>query len=762
VEVLGPNFPARLISHLRPVAWQWGHGPAPQDRLHRLPTMINLRKRLLLVFASAFLPRSSIAGSPQVSNAVQKVLNMLHVLQKRVREEEVRQTDLFDKFMCYCKTTQKQFKKTVGDAKDRLPQIQSGMQETIASRDQLTQMLKNHQDDRDAAKAAVQQSTQLRNKERDSFKKDSVDEQSNIEALKQAVAKLRQGSPSSFLQSEAASKLQSLLLAGRPSKDYDREVLSNFLQQGSTTEGIGEVIGILDQMREDMERDLQAMKEQETSAQSAFEAMSRAKANEIEIATRSIEEQSARLSTIRVQLVQLKHDLKDTTDTLEKTQRLLKELIAECDLRVKDDSKLRQQRSLEEKAISETMSLLNDDALQSSPPSFIQITTQVGQRFQYRQQHLPVLLQARSTRHYATKKALNVLKQVETSHGNSEVSFLAARASMALQDRDQHSQGKGFQMILQLIDNMVNLLGKEQSDDDAKQKMCVNELAKQGEHKTSLEQQKKAKETEIASLDDELDAAVRDLANLREKVSSLDVAVKEATIRRKAENAEFIQVLSDNHAALEVLDLAMKRLAKFYNATLYTGSSALQTSSHSGITVEQEKVVPLTFVQVDAEEDEESSDENSESDASSEGIGFFAAGQQADTLEARKQRTDEIFVMLYQIYTDIEAENDGAVKGEKDSQAAYESFLVLSLQSRDADTKAIASKEGVRAAAQEGTKHLKDQKGLLVKELEETSTVITNLKKDCDDLLKEYEARKKARSSETEALQRTKAVLRGG
>merc|ERR1719182_1092853 len=133
-----------------------------------------------------------------------------------------------------------------------------------------------------------------------------------------AVKALRSGlSQEDFLQTGAASMLQGLLATGRPGKGYDRDALAAFLQEGDQTEDSNEIVGILEQMKEDMTADLKAMDEAEVNAIAQFESLSNAKNKQILAANQAIEELSTRLASKKVELVQTKADLKDTNERLE-------------------------------------------------------------------------------------------------------------------------------------------------------------------------------------------------------------------------------------------------------------------------------------------------------------------------------------------------------------------------------------------------------------------------------------------------------------
>merc|ERR1719281_2000992 len=60
-----------------------------------------------------------------------------------------------------------------------------------------------------------------------------------------------------------------------------------------------------------------------------------------------------------------------------------------------------------------------------------------------------------------------------------------------------------------------------------------------------------------------------ELVTLKDSIVSLDASVMEATVQRKKENREYTEVMSDNTAAVELMNFAKNRLNKFYNPKLY-------------------------------------------------------------------------------------------------------------------------------------------------------------------------------------------------
>merc|ERR1719313_2423889 len=117
---------------------------------------------LALTPAAALYEETSQASN---ANPIRKVVTMLQSMQKKVEAEGEKEKALFDKYMCYCKTSGGALSKSINDADTKIPQLASDIKEAEAKNAQLKEDLKQHQVDHSAAKQAVADATALREKE---------------------------------------------------------------------------------------------------------------------------------------------------------------------------------------------------------------------------------------------------------------------------------------------------------------------------------------------------------------------------------------------------------------------------------------------------------------------------------------------------------------------------------------------------------------------------------------------------------------------
>merc|ERR1719178_623925 len=80
--------------------------------------------------------------SEQKANPIRKVVTMLQNMQKQVTAEGEKEQELFDKFMCYCKTGRGDLEASIADANNKISNMGAAVQELSAKKAQTEADLK--------------------------------------------------------------------------------------------------------------------------------------------------------------------------------------------------------------------------------------------------------------------------------------------------------------------------------------------------------------------------------------------------------------------------------------------------------------------------------------------------------------------------------------------------------------------------------------------------------------------------------------------
>merc|ERR1719326_1969183 len=145
---------------------------------------------------------------------------------------------------------------------------------------------------------------------------------------------------------------------------YSRRTLTEFLStssQAGYAPTSGEIVGILKQLLENMEKELGDITKDEDTAIAEFESLVAAKEKEIQAATEAIEMKTEKNGETAVKIVNLKNDLEDAQDALGEDQKFVAELKKGCATAEKDYEARKAGRAEEAVAVAETIKILNDD-----------------------------------------------------------------------------------------------------------------------------------------------------------------------------------------------------------------------------------------------------------------------------------------------------------------------------------------------------------------------------------------------------------------
>merc|ERR1719316_626428 len=320
-------------------------------------------------------------------------------MMKKVEAEGEKEKELFEKFMCYCKNSGGALAKSIADAEEKIPQVMSDIEAAEAEMKQLKLDVEQHKKDRADAKKAMAEATAVREKEAAAFAKENAEFLANIDAITRAIAALEKGM-AGFLQTSAATVLRRLVLSSDMGPNQ-RDLLTSFLSEDAGTgyaPQSGEIVGILKQMKDTMEKEMQEAIDAEEAAKKIYEELMAAKTKEIEALTKAIEEKLARIAELGVEIVNMKEDLDDTTKALIEDKKFLADLDKNCALKEKEWAERSKTRAEELLALADTIKLLNDDdaleLFKKTLPSasLMQITVSAEE---VRQQALAVLRSSR-------------------------------------------------------------------------------------------------------------------------------------------------------------------------------------------------------------------------------------------------------------------------------------------------------------------------------------------------------------------------------
>jgi chromosome segregation ATPase len=688
-------------------------------------------------------------------NPVRKVVQMLQAMSKKITQEGEREEELFEKFMCYCKTGTADLEASIAKAEERIPELTAELEAAEGTLKETKEGLKQDQADRKAAKQAVAEATSLREKENKDWTYTKDNHVANIAAIVKAVAALEKGMAGEFLQTSQASRVLQAVNSMKDMLEEDRQQVVSFLSGNPFSHGYaaqsGQIVGILKQMGDSMSTALAEMMAAEEKAVHAFGELVKAKTAEIDALTEAIEKKTEKIGELGVFLVTGQDDIDDMSEGLAEDKKFLAELSKGCKTKEAEWEERKKTRAAELLALADTIKILNnDDALELFKKTLPAPSAS--------------LLQVKVSSAELRARAKKVLRQARNAapRGN--------RAKLDMILLSLSGKKADFSKVINLIDEMLVMLADEQKDDEEKKAYCEKEFDESDDKKKALEFKMEVTATAIEKAKEAIKDLTAEIAALIAGIKKLDAEVAEATEQRKAENAEYKDLMAADSAAEELLKIAKNRLNKFYNPSLYneklnpTYVDKSSLSDEDRIVVEMgnpDDIVTTTqpggigntgvtvFAQIRAHSH------------AAENVAPPPPPETWDAYTKKGQESTGVIAMIDLLIKDLVLEMTEAETDEKEAQKDYEALMADSADKRAADSKTLADKEQNKAETEVDLEKLKAAQLSTFKELQATEEYISSLHAECDWLIQFYSVRVEARAGEVESLKSAKAVLSG-
>merc|ERR1719428_1388613 len=301
----------------------------------------------------------------------------------------------------------------------------------------------------------------------------------------------------------------------------------------------GEIFGILKQMKESFETNLESSKKDEAEAAASFASLKSAKEAEIKAAQDKVFNKENENAEAIKKNAESKEDLTSTRAALEADTAFLASLKKQCAVTDEDWEARTKMRQEEIAAVSETISMLTDDDardLMSKSLGLVQIRARTRRE---------------SLQH---ERAVQFLAEAGKRLRSPRISYLATRARF-----------DPFGKLRDSIDGMTGALDKEKTDEIHHKDDCVSDFNENDKQTTERNGHKADVEQEISDLESDISRLNEEEKRLQQEIADAQIEMKKASENREKENKEFQATVADQRATQAILKKAMDRLGEFYN-----------------------------------------------------------------------------------------------------------------------------------------------------------------------------------------------------
>jgi len=689
---------------------------------------------VLLLYCVVLCAGASHVAAP---NPIRKVVVLLQDMQKELEIEMKKEQKLSEEFACICKTSDAELVKVGEKAEMAIKELTGKLEEEKAEKKQLDEDLKGHYVDKASAEGDLSKATNLREKEKEEAEGSIATARQGVASLSKAIPVLKKSTASFMQDGSLPAELKKVVSSAAFLGAFDRRTVLSFLDGQDGSSSVGQVLGIIETMRDQMQQNLDDAVKNEQAAVIAFDDLKSAKSQEVEIAHEAIETKEKRAGELSVSISQNTDALEDSGDELNDSRSFLGTLRKQCTEGAKGWEQRLLLRKEESAAISEAVKILNDDDARdtfqkATPSSFAEVGNPVGR----------VFLQQSVTKASRLERAASILSKVSALRKNTYFALLlnAIKSKARSAKKYGDSAPVDFSTVTKMIDEMIATLQREQADDDKKKEWCTAELSKAEKEERMKQEEIDSLASGIEEMSDEIGSIAEELATLQQEVMDLDRGVAEATGQRKKENAEYVETVSITKAAIQLIEKAKKKLAKVYGPK--AKQSEVEASAASFLQNRLQKLLR---------------------DGDARRSSRVAPPPDLPEIPEMKNsgKGGGVIGLMVQITHEMEMDLSEATMQEKTAVQDYVSVMGESATARAQNVKTQTDKSASKAVLEEKIVESKENKKMASDELTNINGYLAELHSSCDFMVQNFKLRRDARSGELESMKSAKAVIRG-
>jgi len=661
----------------------------------------------VLLFALLSSPAVASVQDDAKNRPVSKVIGMLKDMISQMEKEAEEDEDVYEAMGCWCETNDKAKTKAIADGETAINRLTAAIEDHTANSARLNVEISNLEKEVAKNSDALDKATALRKKELAEFNSEEKEMLGTISSLKSAVIALSKHHSASLIQTEtsAAATMEQaqVIVAVKHALHKHAELVKQTL----TPKQQKKMHAFVQSSHKapasgEIFGMLQQMKESfETNLANAQKEENESQAGYEDLKAAKEAEISAgtELADTKTQ------ELATTDEKCAQSKESLEDTREQLAADTKFLANLKEQCSNMDQEYEERTKTRQGEMEACSKALAFLSSDEAHELFARSLGFVQISSKSTSTKR---ARGLKVLDQAAKKFQDPRLSMLATKARL-----------DAFTEVKKSIQDMIDALIKEKADEIKHKDFCVEEL-NANERDTEMKERDKADlEAKIDDLTMTVDTLSKEIEALKAEIADLSTQMKRAGEDREKQNKEFQVVVADQRATQKLLEAALGILKGFYEK-----AALMQKGTATKLASAQEP--PAGF-------------KSYEKNKSSGGV----MGMMQGIIDEAKG---------------LEAE---AIRGEEDSQKAYEEFVMDTNNSLDSATKALTSKTDMKAKAEQEKVEAETEHESTMGELESLMSENADLHKSCDFTLKNFEIRQSARGDEIEALKQALAMFSG-
>jgi len=631
-------------------------------------------------------------------NRIAVVIDYMEDLHTTIMDQEREEAVNYKCLMEWCASEIKVTGQEIKQVEMALDDKGASIKEVDADIAKYTQMIKENQEETTEVSDSVEQANNIRTEESDKYEQDKSLNDQSVRQVKEAVKIVGQVHESGgFLQNGVLRRVK----ANEPGE-------SNF------------VLGIMKQLSDKLVATGQEMKHTEFDKRLEHKDFMDLKAKQSDLLHKDTVARQLKLNEDKVDKAELEHEVEDLVEEAESYKARLQKDMSHCEKKKEEWHVRGEDRAAERSALREAIDFLNKTMQDELQTSLLQESTEEAE---------PAL----------AKRADTLQSPSFLQVGSMKASAQSKPPMAALLDEvESRTQKQGYEEARKVVKDLIVTLQNQQEDETAKMKLCKKEIDARSDEKAVAEDKVEQLEASIKQKDTKVDTLTDETIELEGQIDEAKTALATATEIRNKEKSVYEAGTKDRNLALKVMDKAQKVMGDFYQtadgtkqhddqAPTLLQSNQTDSKQAPPPTVPPGRRVPKSWY-----------------------------GSSRHQLEGQN-----IMKLLAKIGDDIRLEQKDADMAENEAVTAYTQLKEETIASIEKQTQEIRDRVTLRAKLRVQVADLSDKKEATEDDIKSFLEQLNALRTECDELLKNYEQRLKARSFEIQQLRDTRDVLAG-
>merc|ERR1719163_1380852 len=507
---------------------------------------------------------------------VQKVITMMEDMAAKGKAEKEAEVVVYQEYMKWCDKTTFQKSVAIRDGKLAVEQgtaaAGKAKADAEAAADKIVELNGNIKSWA-VQKAEAKEQREIENAD---YEKEHVEFTENIDALTSAMATIAASTqPVSALLQDANSDLmaswerltkklpasEAQAFTSLLQKDAQPQAASTAFESSDSSGGVQDAVGKLKARIEGKRADLE---KEETDHKFAFESLAAQLDLNTEQANNEIDEKTQSKAQRLADFESFTQEVESTSATLKTDEKYFADLNVQCQTKSEEFDARQKMRAEELEAIAKAIEVMSGDTVSGAAETHLRTFVQTRSL---------ALLRAQA----ANERAAAVHRVAIFLQGRAEKADSRILAKLAA----RVTETGPFDKVVEMIKDLIQKLTTEAAEEADQKSWCDAELKSNKETRDAKTEEVNRLTARSDMLHAQIAQLTSELEDLSDQISSLNLALKEATEDRAEEKAANDKAIADAKGAIPAVRSALKVLKDFY-AKASTATALVQQPSPAG------------------------------------------------------------------------------------------------------------------------------------------------------------------------------------